>query len=286
MPAAAPTASRTDSVQLDLFCLTCDYNLRMQPVDGRCPECGQPISATLNFPRLARAAPRWLTSLRDSTTLLIVGWALFGAFAATWPHPVVQAIGLTVPWALCWMAAWMLTRSEPRGSAAHRRLADHLWGWALRIVASGTILVFCGPDYIFWGSMCSIATTLLYFLILRRRAQRLPSRQLALLAIIVGIFATVGMTVSLMQSYGKFPWPMRFYYADRIMIQHPLPILGCPACLIHFVELLAGGLNITGSYPLSMLFAGIWSTAVAALLLTFRITFVRTARLRREATNS
>src|SRR5439155_22890930 len=114
MQPAGLVESSTDIVQSDVHCVRCDYNLRMQPIDGRCPECGAAIVQTLNFPRLARSAPRWLTSLCDSTTLLLVGWVLFGAFMGTWPHPVMQAIGMTVPWALCWMAVWMLTRTEVR----------------------------------------------------------------------------------------------------------------------------------------------------------------------------
>lgn len=40
-----------DSVQTDLSCVTCRYNLRTLRLEGRCPECGAPVRESVNAPR-------------------------------------------------------------------------------------------------------------------------------------------------------------------------------------------------------------------------------------------
>ena len=44
------------TVNEDLFCIGCEYNLRTQPLDAACPECGRSVRETLDF-RAWRAAP-------------------------------------------------------------------------------------------------------------------------------------------------------------------------------------------------------------------------------------
>jgi len=39
-------------INIDLPCLVCSYNLRMQPHDGKCPECGAPVVQTADSRRL------------------------------------------------------------------------------------------------------------------------------------------------------------------------------------------------------------------------------------------
>jgi endogenous inhibitor of DNA gyrase (YacG/DUF329 family) len=41
-----PILDGTGHVAVDLKCLNCGYNLRTQPVTGRCPECGHPVAET------------------------------------------------------------------------------------------------------------------------------------------------------------------------------------------------------------------------------------------------
>src|SRR5688572_4303808 len=67
---AAPT------IDADLPCVQCGYNLRMQPAGGVCPECGLAMRQTISFPHLSRSAPRWLISLLDSVTVLLVALAI------------------------------------------------------------------------------------------------------------------------------------------------------------------------------------------------------------------
>ncbi len=33
----------------DLRCAGCTYNLRGRPVEGECPECGQPVSTAITY---------------------------------------------------------------------------------------------------------------------------------------------------------------------------------------------------------------------------------------------
>ncbi len=52
-PAATATpistnGTKPDLVDIDWPCVNCTYNLRLLPVDGKCPECGEPISRSVD----------------------------------------------------------------------------------------------------------------------------------------------------------------------------------------------------------------------------------------------
>jgi uncharacterized membrane protein YhdT len=69
-PSRPPILDGTGRVAVDLKCLNCGYNLRTQPVTGRCPECGHPVSESTRDPRLSRADPKWVVQL--SLALLVI----------------------------------------------------------------------------------------------------------------------------------------------------------------------------------------------------------------------
>jgi hypothetical protein len=56
--ASDPPATIDDDVQ----CVHCGYNLRTMPVDGDCPECGAPVEETLHPPKTM--SPRERNMLR------------------------------------------------------------------------------------------------------------------------------------------------------------------------------------------------------------------------------
>src|SRR5215211_1304756 len=66
-------------------CLRCGYDLRGQPAQGRCPECGLPVRNSTAAPdELRLAPPRWLGLITCGAALLVAGQALFvsGLFCA------------------------------------------------------------------------------------------------------------------------------------------------------------------------------------------------------------
>ena len=66
------------TVETDLACITCDYNLRTLPSDGKCPECGEPIWRT----RCTR--PDIRAFKRFQTGQLIYGLTAITCFCMRW----------------------------------------------------------------------------------------------------------------------------------------------------------------------------------------------------------
>ncbi len=87
-PPIDPTVSTVSNdnanalVNADIPCLTCEYNLRSLSTQGRCPECGQPVSDTLDHRQLLGQAATlnelvgFATSM--TTSLIVVSLALVG----------------------------------------------------------------------------------------------------------------------------------------------------------------------------------------------------------------
>ena len=73
MNAAPSVAAKAQPlIDFDLHCVGCDYNLRMQPRDGRCPECATPVVNSLNAFVLDGADPAWC---RDTARgLRVLSW--------------------------------------------------------------------------------------------------------------------------------------------------------------------------------------------------------------------
>jgi len=70
MDEAHPPSSAGETVEQDLLCPACSYNLRGLRVGGRCPECGAPIAAELLSSPYAEADPRWLRRVLRGVLLL------------------------------------------------------------------------------------------------------------------------------------------------------------------------------------------------------------------------
>jgi hypothetical protein len=174
-PLAPPPAELVPS---DLFCVRCDYNLKMQPIGGACPECGEAVAISWCFPRLQRGGMRWLISLRDSAAVMLVAWVMAALLTVVGLREFHVAIAMTAPWALTCFGVWLLTRPEPgRGWSDEPTAA-----WALRLCAAGSCLAFFIDERVFLAALCSAAATLMYFLRLAEAARRLPSPRLMRLA--------------------------------------------------------------------------------------------------------
>lgn len=68
-------------IQTDVVCAACRYNLRGQPREGRCPECGAPVMEAFRFGQLTFCDGNWLRHVRSG---LVIGfWAILGAIVLT-----------------------------------------------------------------------------------------------------------------------------------------------------------------------------------------------------------
>lgn len=185
-------------VQEDLGCVGCDYNLRTRPLDGVCPECGRPVRETIAFPRLSRSASRWLTSLVDSVTVLLIAFAADLILLRVGGRNDATAIALAmIPWGLTWFGIWLLTRPEP-GRACD---GDGARAWALRLLASGPYMLFVlqprGLPEVVLLLSCTVPAGYLYYDHLRRAAERLPAPSLARQARVVRWAVPLAAAVSL-----------------------------------------------------------------------------------------
>jgi len=61
------------SIDQDLACYACHYNLRMQPRDGTCPECAASIETTIAKRMLVLLNPKWLNAISAGAAVLSYG---------------------------------------------------------------------------------------------------------------------------------------------------------------------------------------------------------------------
>ena len=59
-----PASMFSGSVEGDIPCRKCSYNLRGLPLDGRCPECGTPVGVSVNGELLRYSDPEFIQTLR------------------------------------------------------------------------------------------------------------------------------------------------------------------------------------------------------------------------------
>jgi hypothetical protein len=74
------TEAATELVAADMPCVGCGYNLRMQPANGRCPECAKPVADTMAV-TITRWGPAEIRKLGRS--LAWMAGAMLGMFAAS-----------------------------------------------------------------------------------------------------------------------------------------------------------------------------------------------------------
>jgi hypothetical protein len=85
------------SIDGDLPCLRCEYNLRGLPAEGNCPECGEQIGASLAYHARMRAegyAPLSLAPRRRLRRLILACALLLSGPLA---HLLISAFTLTIP---------------------------------------------------------------------------------------------------------------------------------------------------------------------------------------------
>ena len=80
----------------DLACVHCEYNLRSQPIDGLCPECGKPVADSLGPPLFEAAGRPWRIRFAIGLWLLVIAWPLM--LAVTTELLIGSGVGTCRAW--------------------------------------------------------------------------------------------------------------------------------------------------------------------------------------------
>jgi hypothetical protein len=103
------------TIETDLPCAICGYNLRGLASDANCPECGQAVARTF-MPDLQRSDPAWLR--HQANTMLLLGALCLvniqpDRYRLGWVV-VSNVLSLATVAAMVW-ACWRLATPEPPG---------------------------------------------------------------------------------------------------------------------------------------------------------------------------
>lgn len=272
-------------IDADVPCIGCGYNLRMQPRAGRCPECGESILRTLTFPHLSRSAPRWLVSLLDSVTVLLVsfGLALLSLFTHNDRDDLWSISVITAAWGTAWFAVWLLTRPEP----GVRDFDATAWAWSLRVLVTiAYVAAFIAPPIHFfagpWGSLvlllmlaCLAPATCLYYNRLRRAAGRLPNKRLAFQAGALQVLLPVAtlLPISRMVMGGRGPGS-----ATAFLLHLPLVGVGSVGDAWLFLQIVRGRLGLLDWVPMSTAPSLVAVFLSVVVLVQFRFAFAAAVR--------
>ena len=140
-----------------IYCPSCGYDLRSLPVDGVCPECGQPTRFGVWVEQINRWAERRALDLYCIAVLLVVvGLAVLvassggGAWAGVLVCPLPICLGAAIVWYMVTSLRWLWQRRRPnyRNVAAIRR--RHLVMWllidgVLLVMVTGLVALWLAP---------------------------------------------------------------------------------------------------------------------------------------------
>lgn len=114
------------SIETDIYCIRCGYNLRGLQRSSCCPECSMPVADSLRGDLLSHAAPDWLARIARGASLILYGTILLiGGFVAIILFSVVFStlafvsfplIVFVLPAGLLLIVvgSWRFTELEPR----------------------------------------------------------------------------------------------------------------------------------------------------------------------------
>ncbi|MBU0617079.1 MAG: hypothetical protein KKI02_05135 [Planctomycetes bacterium] len=148
VPSAAPTLSVAVSVDgriaEDKICIDCGYNLRGLKTDGRCPECGGEVAASLRGHELNYASLPWLRSVRRGFRLIkraillsllavVVTIVIEEAWEALHPGtPLPPSVSFLIFGALITLTSLLALYGFALATGAEPRLAYRGEGWSFR----------------------------------------------------------------------------------------------------------------------------------------------------------
>jgi hypothetical protein len=126
-PFPLPSPAPPEFVETDTPCRKCSYNLRTQPIAGRCPECGTPVAISIYGDLLRYSEPRWIKNLSLGATLilvyiflaiaLVILGVVLGALRVLGSHGAAATFQLFTFAAsfVGWVGSWLLTERDPSG---------------------------------------------------------------------------------------------------------------------------------------------------------------------------
>lgn len=111
------------SINQDIACKRCSYNLRGLRLDGVCPECGTPVGRSVTGDLLRFADPKWVGTVATGLNLIVLtflfgiflGCAAGGAAAALGGSVVIVLVASACMWVLNLIGIWMMTAPDPAG---------------------------------------------------------------------------------------------------------------------------------------------------------------------------
>jgi hypothetical protein len=127
---AAPAPAYEGLISWDVPCRKCHYNLRGLNAGGVCPECGTPISFSMQQDQLEFCDPHWLDKLHRGTVLVligigiavlggVVGGLLGGSRRGGDAQPITLVIGLAT-YVCNLIGSWLMTEPDPSGLGEDR----------------------------------------------------------------------------------------------------------------------------------------------------------------------
>ncbi len=137
----------SDSVDIDLLCRKCAYNLRCLKLLGRCPECGTPVGLSVEGDRLRFAGPRWLCGIKRGIELILFGLIVVAlSTVCRWDDSrgsLFWGVGLALLGNMLGVAGtWLITRPDPVGAGIDKDRALRI---TIRVAVVAALL-----GYVFW----------------------------------------------------------------------------------------------------------------------------------------
>ena len=166
------------TIEHDLSCMSCGYNLRALPPAGLCPECGTDIARSTQGDLLKFADRKWVGSVYRGTCLLTIACVLLvicvltlivlAMILATISNPppsIMQGDAIVMVLSVCLLAAfafmiagvWLVTKQEPRVSLTEQAASSR----GIARAAVGLLLALYGLTFALSGLWHTAARLLL-----------------------------------------------------------------------------------------------------------------------------
>jgi len=272
-------------ISVDLTCCACGYNLRGLLVGGRCPECADPVEASIIGEGLRFCDPAWVRTLSRGTSWICAALVItladsvlmaipgFGRVlvhltlrTGMVPHLSILFMILTLtPQAITVGGSWLLTAREPRDAGHDRHAA------ARRIIRVTLIMGLAGLSVGYYSAITSVGLT---------------TNPVARLFVCVPNFASIIGLIGVLQYYQRIA---RRIPAPRLSALAAILRLALPGCLLAQSVLGFCAVNFSGSNP-AVLSArmGLWnalrylSICFLGLQMIYLLTLLGVSRRLRE----
>jgi len=162
------TAQILDSsgtIDTDVVCRRCGYNLRGLRPSGRCPECGTPIGLSVSGDLLRFADPSWVETLALGIRYILWGLAasfffsIAGGIVTRFVNPLFGQLLHTAGSLLAFYGAYLLTEPDPSGIGEDRYVsARRIIRIALLLGVLSTLLLLPAQARVVTGTTALVLT--------------------------------------------------------------------------------------------------------------------------------